>query len=89
MAFTNYLDMLPNLTMPSLIKDRTTYEQPLLINLTFPVFDNLFKGTPTDLKSFMHNYAKSKEIFYFGQRHVSTVKSLKILTKISFPITCL
>ena len=33
MAFTNYLDMLPNLTNPSqLIKDRTTYEQPLLIN---------------------------------------------------------
>ena len=32
MAFTNYLDMLPNLTIPSLIKDRTTYEQPLPIN---------------------------------------------------------
>ena len=26
MAFTNYLDMLPNLTTPSLIRDRTTYE---------------------------------------------------------------
>ena len=28
MAFTNYLNMLPNLTIPSLIRDRTTYEQP-------------------------------------------------------------
>ena len=37
MAFTNYLAMLPNLTIPSLIRDRTTYEQPLPIYLTFPV----------------------------------------------------
>ena len=30
MAFANYLDMLPNLTDPfQLIKDKTTYEQPL------------------------------------------------------------
>ena len=62
--------------MSSLIKDRTTYEQPLPINLTFPVFDNSLKGAPTDLKSFMCNYAKSKEIFDFEQRHVSTVESL-------------
>ena len=37
MAFTNYLNMLPNLTTPALIRDRTTYEQPLPINLTFPI----------------------------------------------------
>ena len=38
MAFTNYLDMLPNLTdsLP-LIKDRTEYEQPLPLNLSIPV----------------------------------------------------
>ena len=37
MAFTNYLNILPNLTNPlSLIKDRTTYEQPLPINLSIP-----------------------------------------------------
>ena len=76
MAFTNYLDMLPNFTIPSLIKDRTTYEQPLPINLTFPVFDNSLKGPPIDLKSYMHNYAKNKEIFDFEQRHVSKVESL-------------
>ena len=65
MAFTNYLNILPNLTIPSLIRDRTTYEQPLPVNLTFPVFDSSLKGAPTKLKSFMHNYAKHKEIFDF------------------------
>ena len=65
MAFTNYLDMLPNLTIPSLIKDRTTYEQPLPINLTFPVFDSSLKDAPTNLKCFICNYAKHKDIFYF------------------------
>ena len=44
LAFTNYLDMIPNLINPlSLIKDRTTYEQPLPINLSIPVFDNSLK----------------------------------------------
>ena len=76
MAFTNYLDMLPNLTIPSVIRDRTTYEQPLPINLTFPVFDSSLKGVPTKLKSFMHNYVKHKEIFDFKERHVSAVEPL-------------
>ena len=41
MAFANYLDVLPNLTDPfQLIKDRTTYEQPLPINLSIPDFDS-------------------------------------------------
>ena len=75
MAFTNSLDMLPNLTIPALIRDRTTYEQPLPINLTFPVFDSSLKDAPTNLKSFMHSYALNKEIFHFEQRHVSTVES--------------
>ena len=75
MAFTNYLDMLPNLTIPALRRHRTTYEQSLPINLTFPVFDSSLKEAPTNLKSFMHSYALSKEIFDFEQRHVSTVES--------------
>ena len=49
-AFTNYLDMLTNLTIPSLIRDRTTYEQPLPVNLTFPNFDSSLKDAPTKLK---------------------------------------
>ena len=73
MAFTNYLDMLPNLTNPSqLIKDRTTYEQPLPINLSIPNFDSSLQHAPTNLKSFMHIYAKNNEIFYLKERHVST-----------------
>ena len=77
MAFTNYLDMLPNLTNPlQLIKHRTTYEQPLPINLSIPDFDSSLPHAPTNLKSFMLNYAKHKEIFYLKQRHASTVESL-------------
>ena len=77
MAFTNYLNMLPNLTNPSqLVKDRTTYEQPLPINLSIPDFDSSLPHAPTNLKSFMHDYAKHKEILDLTQRHVSTVESL-------------
>ena len=47
MAFTNYLDMLPNLTITALIRDRTSYEQPLPINLTFPVFVSSLKVSCT------------------------------------------
>ena len=53
MAFANYLDMLPNLTNPfQLIKDRTTYEQPLPINLSIPDFDSSLQHAPTNLKQF-------------------------------------
>ena len=76
MAFTNYLKMLPNLTNPSLIEDSTTCEQPLPINLSIPDFDSSLKHAPTNLKSFMHDYAKNREIFDLEQRHVSTVESL-------------
>ena len=90
MAFTNYLDMLPNLTNPSqLIKDRTTYEQPLPINLSIQDFDSSLQHTPTTLKDYMHNYARNKEIFDLKQRHVSTAESLNNPKKISFPIIIL
>ena len=59
MTFTNYLDKFPNITTPSLFRDRTTYEQP--INLTFPTFATSLTGAPTKLKNFMHNCAKHKE----------------------------
>ena len=76
-AFTNYLDLLPNHTNPSqLIKDRTTYEQLLPVNLSISAFDRSLQHAPTNLKNFMHDYANNKEIFYLKQRHVSTVESL-------------
>ena len=77
MAFTNYLDMLPNLTnsLP-LIKDRKKHEQPLPLNLSIPDFDSSLKHAPTSLKGFIHDYIKHKDIFYLKQRCASTVKSL-------------
>ena len=62
MAFTNYLDMFPILTNPlPLIKDRTTYEQLLPLNLCIPDFDSSLRLAPTNLKNFMHNYANNKK----------------------------
>ena len=51
MAFANYLDMFPNLmdSFP-LIKDKTTYEQPLPVNLSIPDFDRSLPHAPTNLK---------------------------------------
>ena len=70
-AFTNYLDMLPNMTdsLP-LIRDRTRYEQPLPVHLSIPHFDNSLRYRPTKLKDFMTNYVNNnKEIFDLQQRH--------------------
>ena len=63
LAFTNYLDMLPNLTdsLP-IIKDRMRYEQPLPLNS--------LRHRPTQLKDFINNYINNaKEIFDLQQRH--------------------
>ena len=71
LAFTNYLDMLPNMTesLP-LIKDRTWYEQPLPIHLNIPHYDNSLNYRPTRLRDFMTNYINyDKEIFDLQQRH--------------------
>ena len=77
MAFANYLDMFPNLTDSfQLIKDRTSYEQPLPINPSVPNFDSSLLYLPTNLKSFMHDYIMNKEIFDLKERHVSTIESL-------------
>ena len=65
MAFTNYLNMLPNITTPSLIRDRTMYEQPLPINLTFPAFDTSLKGAPTKLKISCTTMLSTKKFFIF------------------------
>ena len=71
LAFTNYLDMLPNVTesLP-LIRDRTQYEQPLPVHLNIPHYDNSLNYRPTRLRDFMTNYAyNNKEIFDLQQRH--------------------
>ena len=81
-AFANYLDMCPNLTDSfQLINDRTMYEQPLPINLNIPDFDSSLLHASTNLKNFVQDYTKNKEIFDLKERHVSTIKSLNHTNK--------
>ena len=64
-AFANYLDMFSNFTeylQFPLIKNRTTYEQTLPINLNISRFDKILLHAPTNLIDFMNSYAKRKEI---------------------------
>ena len=69
MAFANYLDMFPNLTDSfPLIKDRTTYEQPLPINISIPDLDRSLLHAPTNLKNFVQDYAKNKKNIWFGRK---------------------
>ena len=67
LVFTNYLDVLPNLTEPlTLIRDRTHYEQPLPMHLNVPCYDNSLNNRPSKLKEFLDNYIQDtndKEIF--------------------------
>ena len=75
LAFTNYLDMLPNLTESlTLIRGRTHHEQPLPIHLNIPHYDNLLTNRPSKLKEFLDNYMQStddKEIFDLQKRHTT------------------
>ena len=71
LAFTNYLDMLPNMTdsLP-LFRDRTRYQQSLPLNLGIPHFDNSLRHRLTKLKDFMTNYViNNKEIVDLQQKH--------------------
>ena len=57
LAFTNYLDMFPNLTDSlTLIRDKTSYEQSLPIHLNVPCYDSSLNNRPTKLKDFLNNY---------------------------------
>ena len=72
MAFANYLEMFPNLTDSLrflLIKNRTTYEQILPINLNVSDFDKSLLHASTNLKDFIHRYTTRKEIFDLQERH--------------------
>ena len=75
LAFTNYLDMLPNLTESlTLIRDRTCHEQPIPICLNIPHYDNSLTNRPSKLKEFLDNYIHStddKEISDLQKRHTT------------------
>ena len=64
MAFTNYLDMFPNLTeslQVLLIRNRTTYEQILPVNLSISGFDKTLLDASTNLKDSIYNYTMRKK----------------------------
>ena len=73
-AFAKYLDAFPNLTVSfPQIRDRTTYEQTLPLNLSISGFDKSLLHVSTNLKDLIKSYAKDKEIFDLEERHVSTI----------------
>ena len=76
LAFTNNLDVLPNLTESlTLIRDRTHYEQPLPIHLNIPHYDNSLTNRPSKLKEFLNNYLQGtndKEIFDLQKKAYNT-----------------
>ena len=79
-AFANYLEMFPNLTdslSHLLIKNRTTYEQILPVNLNVSDFDESLLHASINLKDFINKYTKRKEIFDLQERHESTSNTNK------------
>ena len=79
-AFANYLELFSNLTdslQIPLIKNRTTYEQTLSINMNVSMFDRSLLHASMDLKDFMDCYTRRKEIFDLQERHDSTVNTNK------------
>ena len=75
-AFSNYLDMFPNLTESlqfPLIKNRTTYEQALPININISKFDTTLLNTSTNLKDFINSYTRQKQIFDLQERYETTI----------------
>ena len=75
LVFTNYLDMLPNLTeLLTLMRDRTCYEQPIPMHLNIPHYDISPTNRPSKLKQFLENYIHStndKEIFELQKSHTT------------------
>ena len=58
----------------TLNRDKTSYEQPLLVYLNISCFDNSLSNRPGKLKDFIHNYLQStsdKEIFELQEEHTA------------------
>ena len=57
LAFSNYLDLMPNMTeLQTLNRDKTLKEQPLPVYLNVSCIDTLLSDRPTKLKEFIHNH---------------------------------
>ena len=74
LAFSNYLELMPNLTdQLTLNRGKTNHEQPLPVYLNISCYDNSLSDRPGKLKEFIHNYIQStnnKEIFELQKRHI-------------------
>ena len=87
LAFTNYLDLMPNLVEElTLNRDKTNYKQPLLVYLNISYFDNSLSNRPDKLKDFVHNYIQStnnKEIFELQKKayYIYIITLQKILSQ--------
>ena len=72
LAFTNYLDLMPNITEQLILnRGKSNYEQPLPVYLNISRFDNSLSNRPGKLKDFMHNYIQStnnKENFWIAKK---------------------
>ena len=80
LAFSNYLELMPNITDQLPInRCKTYFEQPLPIYLNISCFDNSFSNRPGKLKEFIHNHIQNtnnKEIFELQKRHTRYTFSL-------------
>ena len=82
LAFTDYLDMFPNLMKPlTLTRDRTRYEQPLPVHLNISHYDNSWTNRPSKLTEFLHDYIQSNQWqtnFWFAKKayniHIFTLQ---------------
>ena len=71
-VFVNYLDKFPNLTESlefPIIRNKTTFEQTMLISLNISKADPTLLTAPGNLKDFINSYTNNKEIFDLQERH--------------------
>ena len=73
LAFSNYLELMPNITDQLILnRGKTDHEQPLPIYLNISHYDNSLSDRAGKLKEFVCNYIQStnnKEIFDLQKRH--------------------
>ena len=73
-AFANYFYMCLNLTESvPLIRNRTTYDKILPLNLSISNFGKTLLHVSTNLKDFIKGYTKDKVIFDLQERHASAI----------------
>ena len=85
LAFTNYLDMLPNVTdSVPLIKDRTQFQQPLQIYLNIPHYDNSLYYRTIRLREFMTNYFLITVKKFFDLQQRNAMESLTLSSSKNF-----